>query len=431
MKKSILIKIVLIIVLALITNYANNVYAAGNYSISASSTTVTVGDTVTISVTGSDAYGKVNISSSSGSLSSSSVFLENNTKTVTLTTSQTGTITVTASPSAEGLGDSDENPITGNRMVNITVKAKPTPTPVSTPTPTTSSGGNTTSKPTPTPKPTVTPTPTAKEPKFVNKSITMIAKQDFNLRDSWIASGNKTPVKEGTEISVIAVSNEIVNDHVWYKVSYEGKTKYAASEFLIEKTEEVTEESEETPVEEENIEVTSEKIFGLESIKINSEELKDFKVDEYHYKYDIKNVDKLDIVAIANEEGAIVEILGNENFHDGENTVTIIVVSKDGERTATYQIEVNKSTEIIGKLNLKNLLIYAGLAFVILVALITLIVTLIKSNKSIEDDEYDPEEINNNNDMEIAEEIIPEINEETQDVISDYKTRRKGGKHSK
>lgn len=65
-----------------------------------------------------------------------------------------------------------------------------------------------------------------------------------------------------------------------------------------------------------------------------------------------KDIDKLDITAIANDENMKIEILGNENFVEGQNLVSIIVTGEDEKDTVTYQIKVNKiikSTEIVGK----------------------------------------------------------------------------------
>ena len=52
---------------------------------------------------------------------------------------------------------------------------------------------------------------------------------------------------------------------------------------------------------------------------------------------------KLDIDAVATDKDAIIEILGNENLQQGENTITILVRNDKIEKTATYQVTVNKN----------------------------------------------------------------------------------------
>lgn len=54
--------------------------------------------------------------------------------------------------------------------------------------------------------------------------------------------------------------------------------------------------------------------------------------------------DKLDIYAYPTNENAKVEIIGNENLVDGENTVTIKVTSEDGTSTKEYVIKFIKET---------------------------------------------------------------------------------------
>lgn len=54
--------------------------------------------------------------------------------------------------------------------------------------------------------------------------------------------------------------------------------------------------------------------------------------------------DKLEIYAYPTNENAKVEIIGNENLVDGENTVTIKVTSEDGTSTKEYVIKFIKET---------------------------------------------------------------------------------------
>ena len=104
-------------------------------------------------------------------------------------------------------------------------------------------------------------------------------------------------------------------------------------------SEEDKEETEENPEEQ-----PMEEAFGLteltiEGIKLNPE----FKTDVYEYKVDLKEeLEKLKITTVATDVNTNIEILGNENLKEGENTITIHVKNESGEKNATYQITVNK-----------------------------------------------------------------------------------------
>lgn len=450
MKKNKITSIILIITLLLMTVLIEKNYAAGSFSVSTSSSTVTVGETVTITITGNDAYGTVKISASSGTLSATKVFLEGDSKTVTLTTNTEGTVKITVSPAEEGLGDSDENPITGSKSATVTVQAK-----------------QTTPNPTPTPEPEPTPTPEPEkptEPSFTDTNKTMYSTGNINLRSSWSTSSSATSIEKGTELNITGTSTEKINGYVWYRVSYNGQTKYVASslltstkpeeetksnnanlkslvvenydiipnfssdvtEYTLDVTSEVTELSIKAEPEDSKATVTikgekelkegentviisvdaedgttklyeikvtkkEETVFGLTSLKIKDANI-EFKPDVYSYSINIKSdVDILEIQAVASEEDATVEITGNEGLKEGENIITIIVSSKDGEKKATYQIKATKEAVKEEKTprNIQTnskIYIYAGIGAAALIALIIVIVYTVKHRKEEEDD---------------------------------------------
>lgn len=65
----------------------------------------------------------------------------------------------------------------------------------------------------------------------------------------------------------------------------------------------------------------------------------DFSQDVYIYEMKVENsIESLMIEALAKEEGTVVEISGNENLVVGENVITIMLKTADGEKSATYQI---------------------------------------------------------------------------------------------
>ena len=182
---------------------------------------------------------------------------------------------------------------------------------------------------------------------------------------------------EEKEIKVIAEAEDTKST-----VKVEGNTNIVVGENII--TAEVT--AEDGTKKTYKIILTNKKettSLALQSLKIKDVDLKGFSPDKFEYEVSFKDLEKLEIEAIANEEGAIIEISGNENLiEDGEHLITIMVSSADGTRTVNYQIKANKlkqeAQNIENKLNIKNIIIYGAIALVILVLIILLIVKYVK-----------------------------------------------------
>lgn len=85
--------------------------------------------------------------------------------------------------------------------------------------------------------------------------------------------------------------------------------------------------------------------FGLSSLDIDDVNLSPgFDTEIYQYTIDLKqDLSKLEIETIPTADDTTVEIFGNENLHEGENLITILVKNKKTGQTATYQITVNKT----------------------------------------------------------------------------------------
>lgn len=80
---------------------------------------------------------------------------------------------------------------------------------------------------------------------------------------------------------------------------------------------------------------------NLKDIVIDGYEI-EFDKDTLEYKITVgSDVTSLDISALVEDASAWAKIEGNENFKEGENTVTITVYAQNGE-TKTYKILVNK-----------------------------------------------------------------------------------------
>lgn len=133
------------------------------------------------------------------------------------------------------------------------------------------------------------------------------------------------------------------------------------------------------------------KILGLQSLKIKNTNIETiFKPEQYDYEIEIKEETKLEIEAMANDEMATVEILGNEDLQEGENIITIIVSSQDGTQKVTYQIKANKIANVapsVAKQVDVKLYVYIAIGAILLIALIIVIVYTI-THRNQEEYEY-------------------------------------------
>ena len=201
---------------------------------------------------------------------------------------------------------------------------------------------------------------------------------------------------------------------------------------------------------EEPTEVTEETL-GLSELKIEGIELNpEFKTDIYVYTAELtKDINTLNLTTIATNENTEIEITGNENLVEGENVITIMVKDKNSDKTATYQITVNKvlenniieNTEINNEQDNKKKIIIIGVAIAVII-IIAILVIIIKKKRSYnmyvgdeyEDDEDDEEDYNLNTVDENEyqqEEYIDESNEQEYEDEEDYEEVSKKKKHAK
>lgn len=136
---------------------------------------------------------------------------------------------------------------------------------------------------------------------------------------------------------------------------------------------------------------------GLSELKINNLNLSpEFNTNVYEYtaKY-IGEDTKLEIEAIPTDEDYLVEVTGNENLQEGENTITILVSEKNGNNIATYQVILDKSLvdeeaiareEAEKKAKQQKTMIGIVIAVVILVAIIVFVIFKHRKNQNLAED---------------------------------------------
>lgn len=395
MKK--IIKSIFLIIFATVAISLFSKVEAASATISANKTTATVGDSVKVTLKINAAAWNINVSgSASDSVVGFNSDAENQTtkKTYSINTSKAGTYSV--SISGDITDASSTTPEKLSKSVTITVKAKSTSG--SNSESGNNTGGSTTKPSTPTEKYT-----------DVNEKVYSTT-DGLNVRKS--ANGTIIgSLSKGDEVTRTGIGNQ-----GWSRIKLSnGTTAYVSSSYLTKtkpaedkpKTEEpkkntttneevnntTSEGNNETKNNEvgnnntgENITTTDESL-GLSSLEIAGVNFSD-GFDPSKHIYGLKLnffVKNLDITAKANKEDAKIEIIGNQDFVEGENNVTILLTSADGKETATYQIKVTVPSEIAtAPQNNIQFYIMCGSIIITAIVLIAIVTAIYRkvSNKS-------------------------------------------------
>lgn len=451
MKKIIKIALLSIIGFFIMMIFSNVEAASAN--ISASKTSVNVGEKVSIKVTINAAAWELHVSGAVSDSYSDVTADGNNsttTKTLSFTPNSEGTYTVELSGNVTDGSSTTGTATPVNKKITITASKS-----------TNSNNGNANNNNDNT-KPE-----TPAEPTFKSANETVYATGDINIRKSYSADSNKIgSLKKGE-----SVTRTGIGDNGWSKVTYNGSTGYIKTSLLtteepakssdkalktLEITPEgldpefdpetttytltvgpdvekldikaapndenakveitgndalqpgdnvvkitVTAQDETTRIYNINVKKQETVKLGLASIKINGYTLSPkFSTGVYEYKVNVldPSVTKIDISAEANNEDAKVEISGNSNLQNGENTIVITVTSQDGTEKVVYQIYVNKSSMAGTTNNKDNMALYIGVGVIALVIIIIIII-IIKSRKKKYDQDEESEEANDYSDL--------------------------------
>lgn len=462
MRKNILKKVLLAIVLAAIIALLLTVksYAATSISISTSKSSVAPGESFTVTVSAVGA-GPVNTTVSNGS-GGKRDFLDNSSYSFTCTAGSSGSVTIYASGTLGDYATGDEANRSASKTVSIVQPNKNTG---GNSNGGSSNGGKTTRKPNT--NNSTKPTETKEEKKSTDSTLSSLSiaegaiTPEFNkdVKEYAITVPNEvtklnitaTPtdskatvsvteyeeLKEGENIITISVTAEDGTTKTDYVIKATKQRKELALEKLIIKYTNQNGEVVEVPL-------TPEFISNI-------------------YEYSIETLEywvkSLDIEALANIEGATIEISGADSLKEGENVITITVKNKitmepqeegaepteQQEETKTYTIKFNKNAEptIIGKIsnwfkgifggvstwyaNNQEKAVFGALMFCI-VALIGLSIYIIVDYKKYQDLLGKIGKLNNLNNNEIKATSEVEnitVNEELNNIEDIYKDRKK------
>ena len=351
--------IILLPILMVLVLFNAKVANAASANISASNTTVTVGDSVNINVSANAAAWNLKVNGSGISDPIVGGNFEGNNQDVNksykLDTSKPGTYTVALSGDVTDANGTQDI----SKSVTVTVKEKPAQqqTPPAT-------QQNQTQQQNPTPKPAepqVTYTPTNDTVYATNNGI--------NVRN---APGNGAVV--GTLQKGQSVTRIGTGSNGWSKVTFNGQTAYISTGLLTttkpadddqkkkEEEEAKKKEEEETKKKEEAANASNKSLKTLSIDGFTLDPVFNPETTKYSItlKDDFKD-DKLKITAVAADEKAKVNIEGNEKFTTGNNMVKITVTAQDGT-TRLYTITVSKgnATTDVNDLKLSSLTVNKG-----------------------------------------------------------------------
>ena len=320
--------------------------AKGSFSVSKTSATLTEGGSTTFNITTTNCEGQFTISSSNSNVvkvSSTSTWVNGST-TITLTAVKKGSAKITITASDVGDNSAEPQPVTGSRTIAVTVNEKTT-------------GGSNSGSSSSSNGSSSSGSNTTKTPTFKSTNQKVYTTGDCNLRSSWSTSSSATSVSKNTELTLTGTSTETVNGYTWYRVTYQGSTKYIASS-LITYTKPKDDKKDDNKDDNKDDEKSSNK--NLSSLKIDGIDMTpSFSKDTTQYTAHVDgDVDELKINAKAEDNKAKVAIEGNKGLKEGDNIIKVKVTAED-ETTRTYFITVTKGegTEIDTGLKLSELII--------------------------------------------------------------------------
>lgn len=198
------------------------------------------------------------------------------------------------------------------------------------------------------------------KPSFTSVNKKVYAKDTINLRSSWSTSSSGVTVKKGTEMTLTGTSSKAVNGYVWYRVTYNGATKYVSSSLVT-----TTKPTDNKDADTQNDTKTDNTNDKKDSSKATSTNLKSlnvtptglspaFSTGTTEYTMTVgSNIEKIEVNAVAEDNNASVIVEGNKNITIGNNKITITVTA--GENTKIYHINVTKENK--KQLQLSELLV--------------------------------------------------------------------------
>lgn len=448
--KKIHYKIVIIMLFAGIMLFFNkSICNAGTAGISASSKDVKVGDSVNINVSINAIAWNLKVSGSGvsdtivgGNLDE--LANKSTSKSYKLNTSNPGTYTVSLSGDVTDANGTPSN-ISDSVTVKVSEKSNTNPSGNGETTNgggTNNGGASNNSGTTAYISSSLLTTTKPEEEKSTVKALKSLTVEPGTLSPEFDPETTKYTMTVGTDVTKLNI-NAVVEDEK-SKLDISGNEDLKLGENIIKLV--VTAEDETARTYTITVTKEEQEQLKLDTLSIKGIDLNpSFSSDVYEYTANVdNNITKLDIEAICNIENATIEILGNEDLQDGENTVTIMLKSEDGKQNVTYQIIVKKAVKTIASSNVSEgsnsnmqyIIVGSILGGILLIIIIVLVVKKIRNNREddgIELNFMDDIKMMDNNDNELEnnkqnEEYNQEENREDEYIMMEEQPKIKPNK---
>lgn len=438
LKNNILVVLLVIALFGVFMPEAN----AASLVISFSSSTAKVGDTVTATVTGNGVSGRVSLSvSGNATLSKDSIFVDGS-ASVTVKITGEGNVKITAT-AADMADTTNAAPVSDGLQTSGTIKVSSTSNE-------NNSGKN---EKTPTQTDTTNNNQVSKS-NNANLSNLGIKPNDFKGFKASKTSYDVTVPNDVEKITVYATAQDNKakikgNESQKLKVGKNTLNVVVTAEdgtqktYTINVTREEANQTDENTSNTTNNETSSEKTqesqsetnSDLKNLSIKGYTLNPaFSPNVYEYKVDVNgDASSLDIETEGASHSVSVDIVGNENLAEGENTITVLVYNEETKQNSTYQIIVNKTnldmTDINKTMNdaAKKAQKVRYITFGILAFIVVCIIAFVIVKKRLEN----KDEGDSNEDVELPKAIknndeTDENEEKDDEELQRSKTKRKG-----
>lgn len=342
MQKKIIFSSLLIVIMM---TFVLNLNAA-TVSMYATKSNMNIGETSTVIVDGGGVAGNITISSSNPSvvsiLSVSSNWIENNKITVTVKANAVGSSSILANGKVANLSNSeDESDV--NKSVSITVKEKEV---INNNNNNNNNSNNNNQSNNTVASNTKNNNSNANNTKSSNNYLKSLQVSEEGLTPDFNRNKLNYSLSVGEKVTSINVT--AVPEDSKAKVYVSGNTELKDGDNNVLITVTAQNGSKRTYTIVVNKSADPEKANSYLSNLIIKDMILTPEFSNEVLEYDGGTVrlsgDKLEIYAYPTNENAKVEIIGNENLVDGENTVTIKVTSEDGTSTKEYVIKFIKET---------------------------------------------------------------------------------------
>lgn len=393
----------IIVILSIIT--INIKVNAMSVSLSTSTVSLKKGESTNVTVTANNGTGNLNVSSSNTSVATATIsntWIENNSLTVNIVAKGEGSATIKVTgPVADSTTGVEENI---SKVITVNVKGNETNN---------NNGGNSS---TGNSSSNNNSNNTDNTPKVSNdatlKNLGINPKEyDFKGFKKATTSYDVSVPNEASSITIYATanSNKAKVEGIGKKELKEGQNSFeikvtaedgkTTKKYTLNITRKTAEESSNTNTENEENNETEESnknIIGLTGLEVKGFKISpEFSNDIYEYNLELnKDLSELEIIPSVSGENIKVDITGNSELQEGENTITLLVHNSETDETTTYQIIVNKkvsidltaaneaSKEAAEKMKKQKMMILGIVGFIVIASIVFIIIKIKLKNKN-------------------------------------------------